>query len=721
MKRQRFRGGDQSAADIEPESLSEEDVSVEMFESGTGTEEDPIVFTVSNAQEITDAVAEINENTDNSMYYTISMLNDISFTGMQLKYNTTTILGNGHTLSLTEEAHITVTGGDQTSNPVLILGKEDDKTNTLTLQGETVNDVPSGFVVGSASDGITCGTLKMYDGVTITGAVSNNYYGGGVIVGSGGYFEMNGGTIEKCGIDGGAVCFGGGVAVINKGKFTMNGGSIQKCFLKTGYCETQNLSWNLSLNYGAGAGVFVSNGAVFKMTGGEIKDNYIEAKNETVWKSYGVGGGIAVTGSARNYDITAHVEITGGIIQGNHATLGGGGIAVCGMRAVSPAVATVYNPDGSSDNTPGLVINGTENDPVQIINNTADGWSEWAVGGGGILLYRLKDTYDLKINNAVISGNTVTAGPGGGIESANHWSFYSVVYSVENTVLSGNQATEGGAVCLYNSTDSSIMKAEFTNTTIKENTAADKGGGISVENRDVNAAENTVVTFHDGCAIYSNSATDVCSDDFYKYSNSTVYHLPTAEQISENSGLSFTGWYKDEKDNRYSENNAEEYTPVDSTTDQLQLKIVKVEVQRYIVTFDTKGGSKIEAQTVEAGGTVGKPDNPLYKGYKFAGWFTDENYQNAYNFDTPVTSDMTLYAKWVKKGSSHRTYPDEDNNNSGNGTSGTAAVVSVAPTQLSQVPKTGDNANMMLWITLAGLSAAGLLTAVSLRRRRKIM
>ena len=693
-----------------------------MFESGTGTEEDPIVFTVSNTQEITDAVAEINENTGDFTYYTISMQDDISVPGMKLEYNTTTILGNGHTLSLTGEAHIAVTGGDQTSNPVLILGKEDDKTNTLTLQGETVNDVPSGFVVGSASDGITYGTLKMYDGVTITGAVSNNYYGGGVIVGSGGYFEMNGGTIEKCGIDGGSTCFGGGVAVINKGKFTMNGGSIQECFLKTGYCDSTP-DYNLFYNYGAGAGVFVSADAVFKMTGGEIKDNYIEAKNETVYKSYGVGGGIAVTGTTKSYDITARVEITGGIIQGNHATLGGGGIAVCGMKAKSPAVTTVYNPDGGTDDsTPGLVINGTENDPVQIINNTADGWSKWAVGGGGILLYRLKDTYDLKINNAVISGNTVTAGSGGGIESENYSSRYSVVYSVENTVLSGNKATEGGAVFLHNTKKDSIMKAEFTNTTIKENTAADIGGGISVKKYDDDAAGNTVeVTFHDGCAIYNNSAQNICSDDFYKYSNSTVYYLPTAEQISENSGLSFTGWYKDEKDNRYSENNAEEYTPVDSTTDQLQLKIVKVEVQRYIVTFDTKGGSKIEAQTVEAGGTVGKPDNPLYKGYKFAGWFTDENYQNAYNFDTPVTSDMTLYAKWVKKGSSHRTYPDEDNNNSGNGTSGTAAVVSVAPTQLSQVPKTGDNANMMLWITLAGLSAAGLLTAVSLRRRRKIM
>lgn len=34
-------------------------------------------------------------------------------------------------------------------------------------------------------------------------------------------------------------------------------------------------------------------------------------------------------------------------------------------------------------------------------------------------------------------------------------------------------------------------------------------------------------------------------------------------------------------------------------------------------------------------------------GFTFAGWFTDPDCTNAYNFDTVVTKDMTLYAKWT--------------------------------------------------------------------------
>lgn len=71
--------------------------------------------------------------------------------------------------------------------------------------------------------------------------------------------------------------------------------------------------------------MFVANGAVFKMTGGEIKNNTIKALSESV-KSYGVGGGIAAMADfdSGSYDITARVEITGGSIEGNKATLGGG-------------------------------------------------------------------------------------------------------------------------------------------------------------------------------------------------------------------------------------------------------------------------------------------------------------------------------------------------------------------------------------------------------------
>lgn len=83
--------------------------------------------------------------------------------------------------------------------------------DTLTIEGEKSNDTY--FIgVGAINGGTEYGTLKMCDGVTITGATGNNYFGGAVTVAEGGKFEMDGGTIKKCGIDGGSVCFGGGVA-----------------------------------------------------------------------------------------------------------------------------------------------------------------------------------------------------------------------------------------------------------------------------------------------------------------------------------------------------------------------------------------------------------------------------------------------------------------------------------------------------------------------------
>ena len=360
--------------------------------TGSGTEDDPYVYTVSTAKDLTEAVGAINADDSGNTHYIISLQDNITYpSGMSFSYNTTTIFGNNHTLSLTggSDHYITVAGTDDTKMPGLILGSSDG-TDTLTLKGQKTSDCPPFFLVGDNYAGTKYGTLKMYDGVTITGAVGSNYFGGAVIVGSGGYFEMNGGTIENCGIDGGSVCFGGGVAVINGGGFTMNGGSIRDCFLNTGYNfgdDYGNEQFNLLYSNGAGAGVFVANGAAFTMNGGEIKNNRIEKKTDALFGSYGVGGGIAVMADFDDYVITARVEITGGTIEGNHATLGGGGIAVCGMIPDVNIIGSSTPSGGSGGIAPGLFIRGAAEDPVQIKNNTADGWADYAVGGGGILLY----------------------------------------------------------------------------------------------------------------------------------------------------------------------------------------------------------------------------------------------------------------------------------------------------------------------------------------------
>lgn len=65
------------------------------------------------------------------------------------------------------------------------------------------------------------------------------------------------------------------------------------------------------------------------------------------------------------------------------------------------------------------------------------------------------------------------------------------------------------------------------------------------------------------------------------------------------------------------------------------------------VSFETGEGSKVDFQTT-ADGKLVKPADPTRDGYTFGGWFTDEACTQAYDFSTPVTADLTLFAKWTK-------------------------------------------------------------------------
>ena len=50
--------------------------------------------------------------------------------------------------------------------------------------------------------------------------------------------------------------------------------------------------------------------------------------------------------------------------------------------------------------------------------------------------------------------------------------------------------------------------------------------------------------------------------------------------------------------------------------------------------------------SVKEGDKLLKPGDPTKEGYVFGGWFTDEACTDAYDFDTPVTADLILYALW---------------------------------------------------------------------------
>jgi len=62
----------------------------------------------------------------------------------------------------------------------------------------------------------------------------------------------------------------------------------------------------------------------------------------------------------------------------------------------------------------------------------------------------------------------------------------------------------------------------------------------------------------------------------------------------------------------------------------------------YTVTFQSEGGSEVASQ-IRANAPAAQPDNPTKEGHIFIGWYSGES---EWDFETPVTADLPLTAKW---------------------------------------------------------------------------
>ena len=113
----------------------------------------------------------------------------------------------------------------------------------------------------------------------------------------------------------------------------------------------------------------------------------------------------------------------------------------------------------------------------------------------------------------------------------------------------------------------------------------------------------------------------------------------------------------------------------------------------YTVTFNMNGhGTQITAQSVESGSKATKPANPTASGYTFGGWYADATFSTKFDFNSAITANTTVYAKWTKN--------------------------SVTPTDPTS-PQTGDNSNMFLWIALLFVSGGALVGTTVYGKKRK--
>ncbi len=184
---------------------------------------------------------------------------------------------------------------------------------------------------------------------------------------------------------------------------------------------------------------------------------------------------------------------------------------------------------------------------------------------------------------------------------------------------------------------------------------------------------------------------------------------PTAE------GFTFGGWYTDATcETLYNFENAVTGNVVLYAKWTQNEPPAPPEPIYYTVGFNMNGhGVQIAGQTIENGNKATRPADPTAEGFTFGGWYTDSTCQTLYDFESAVTGNVVLYAKWTKN--ENPPTPPEPNppvptpptpaNTLGNSShTDNAPVVksntnSIKSTALNS-PKTGEEDSVMLWVLI---------------------
>ncbi len=72
------------------------------------------------------------------------------------------------------------------------------------------------------------------------------------------------------------------------------------------------------------------------------------------------------------------------------------------------------------------------------------------------------------------------------------------------------------------------------------------------------------------------------------------------------------------------------------------------EPNKYILRFNTVGGSAIDDITIIYPNNPTTPLTPIKEGYDFVGWYTNISYTTRFNFDVPLTKNTTIFARWLE-------------------------------------------------------------------------
>ena len=468
-------------------------------------------------------------------------------------------------------------------------------TSTLTITGDTTVDL-NGHVLrydeAANPDSIfhvKAGKLTLRDSRPEAEHEDKNLPAGGLITGGKGFKYDNGAGQSY-------TYYGGGVYVETGASFVLAGGTIYACGVQSG------------ANQAFGGGIYAEGGSV-TMTGGAIRNCAVSADYSAS------GGGVYIYSGAS-------FTMEGGVISGCSAMSGGG---------ISASRCTVRITGGHIENCKasgrggGLYISGHA-DQISVLDAAISGCE--AKRGGGVALIGFAE---LELGeNARITGCKATNGAAiyMDLEATPTVNYpgcflYANGGRVEGTVyVGGNGCNQEVKIKATNAIDHTDEKPTtvFTGDVSCE---GDIRGGIfhgsvtvTDSNRDMRTAWEKFCSNLSGGTFYGPVTTEC------HVSGGTYYGGLTMEKNAKLSGQPMnTGTVINDKTNIPNPNG----TPVTVTYD-----------------YGERGGIYAK-QIVQAGETAIEPDVPSRQGYQFTDWYLDDT---KYDFNTAVTGNMTLTAKW---------------------------------------------------------------------------
>ena len=215
---------------------------------------------------------------------------------------------------------------------------------------------------------------------------------------------------------------------------------------------------------------------------------------------------------------------------------------------------------------------------------------------------------------------------------------FTVTSSCENVTYQWQRSYNDGST--WTNVSGEIYKTLIVSTTLSENNALYRCV-ITAANGDQLASDSARITVESNAVTYTT--------EYYCQEPDGSGYVLTDRIITESSaGSSVTAPVKTYK--HFAENTTLGTISGTVKADSSLTLARYYDRNFYTISFDMMGGSSEADISTRYGAEVIAPQNPTRAGYTFAGWYSNDDLTEEYEFSTMPGENITVYAKWTAIG-----------------------------------------------------------------------